>query len=306
MRNHEIILPSVMATNLTCVVFSGVKARELLQGLVTADLRKLDQQRLQPSLICQHQGRVFALGYFILRAPDILWFFTPQAHADKTQQLLAPHCQLARVTMHTQRVDCRVHASEKADNDPDALRQEASRQTIDTDMTFTLDASYHLHVVLDAAPQAQVEEIESWQLWHMRAQIPILTDTSLLQFTPNQLSLVPSDWVSLQKGCYCGQEIVARTHHLGKAKRVLGLYQLESDDIQIECGASLTERSSGQRLQILAQATTTQGHLIQTVGAPPHTDQGPLHMQLSHDSSVIDVAISPCIPVAQAVSLGAD
>ena len=297
MRNHKITLPSIMATNLTCVVFSGRKALELLQGLVTADLRELDQQRLQPTSICQHQGRVFALGYFVLRAPDILWFFTPQAHADKTQQLLAPHCQLARVTMHTQRVDCRVHASEKANNNPEALRQ-----TIDTDMTFTLDASHHLQVVLDVAPQAQVDDMEPWKLWHMRAQIPILTDTSLLKFTPNQLSLVPSDWVSLQKGCYCGQEIIARTYHLGKAKRVLGLYQLESDNIQIECGATLTERSSGQRLQILAQATTPQGHLIQTVGTPLHPDQGPLHMQLSQDSSIIDVTISPCVPVAQAVS----
>jgi folate-binding protein YgfZ len=39
------------------------------------------------------------------------------------------------------------------------------------------------------------------------------------QFTPQMLNVDLLDGVSFTKGCYTGQEIVARTHHLGRVKR---------------------------------------------------------------------------------------
>jgi folate-binding Fe-S cluster repair protein YgfZ len=46
------------------------------------------------------------------------------------------------------------------------------------------------------------------------------------------LDLVRLGAVSFTKGCYTGQEIVARTEHLGQVKRRLAHFRLDADDAQ--------------------------------------------------------------------------
>jgi folate-binding protein YgfZ len=62
------------------------------------------------------------------------------------------------------------------------------------------------------------------------------------QWTPQQLSLERLPAFSVKKGCYPGQEIVARTHFLGKAKRGLVLFEA---DAPVEAGM---EVSDGERV----------------------------------------------------------
>jgi tRNA-modifying protein YgfZ len=50
------------------------------------------------------------------------------------------------------------------------------------------------------------------------------------QFTPQMLNLDLVGGVSFTKGCYTGQEIVARTHHLGRVKRRSMRYVLPAGD----------------------------------------------------------------------------
>ena len=55
----------------------------------------------------------------------------------------------------------------------------------------------------------------------MRHGLPRLPASQREQWTPQQLALDRLAAYSVKKGCYPGQEIVARTHFLGKAKRSL-------------------------------------------------------------------------------------
>lgn len=58
----------------------------------------------------------------------------------------------------------------------------------------------------------------NWTEHALKHQIPILTDNSRWQYTPHMLGL--ESWaVNFNKGCYLGQEIIARTQNLGKVKR---------------------------------------------------------------------------------------
>ena len=50
---------------------------------------------------------------------------------------------------------------------------------------------------------------------------PFITSSFIETYTPQMLSLDILDGVSFEKGCYPGQEIVARTHYLGEAKKSL-------------------------------------------------------------------------------------
>lgn len=59
----------------------------------------------------------------------------------------------------------------------------------------------------------------AWDVADLRLGLPRLPGTQREQWTPQQLGLERLQAFSVKKGCYPGQEIVARTHFLGRAKR---------------------------------------------------------------------------------------
>jgi len=84
-----------------------------------------------------------------------------------------------------------------------------------------------VHLSPTAAPTHESDLQARWFAQDLRAGLPRLPATQREQWTPQQLSLERLHAFSVKKGCYPGQEIVARTHFLGKAKR--GLVLFESD-----------------------------------------------------------------------------
>jgi hypothetical protein len=80
----------------------------------------------------------------------------------------------------------------------------------------------------DAAPSAAItsdDERNRWRLDDIRNGLPELTAPLLDQFLPQWLALDRLSVVSVRKGCYPGQEIMARLHFKGSSKR--GCYRLE-------------------------------------------------------------------------------
>lgn len=66
----------------------------------------------------------------------------------------------------------------------------------------------------------------AWRQSDLRYGVPRLAADQREQWTPQQLGLDRLNGYSVKKGCYPGQEIVARTHFLGKAKRALHLLRV--------------------------------------------------------------------------------
>lgn len=64
-----------------------------------------------------------------------------------------------------------------------------------------------------------VEPLDEWLLANLRDGIPEIFPATSEAFTPHMLNLDLLDAISLDKGCYTGQEIVARTHYRGATKR---------------------------------------------------------------------------------------
>ena len=93
----------------------------------------------------------------------------------------------------------------------------------------------------DAIPTSTTVAARTWRAADLECGLPRLSAAQSGQWTPQQLSLERLAAFSVKKGCYPGQEIVARTHFLGKAKR--GLVLLASPDT-IEDGAEV--RGGGQ------------------------------------------------------------
>ena len=70
-------------------------------------------------------------------------------------------------------------------------------------------------------------DYDEWRLAQLRAGVPEIFGPQTEQFTPHMLNLDLLGAVSLDKGCYTGQEIIARTHYRGATKR--RLHRFESD-----------------------------------------------------------------------------
>jgi len=67
----------------------------------------------------------------------------------------------------------------------------------------------------------------------IRAGIATVDETNTEAYTPHMLNLDKLGFISFTKGCYTGQEIVARTEHLGKSKRRLMRYEADKDGIGV-------------------------------------------------------------------------
>lgn len=79
-----------------------------------------------------------------------------------------------------------------------------------------------------AAPIESARMDADWRRADLQLGLARLPDSQREQWTPQQLALDRLHAFSVKKGCYPGQEIVARTHFLGKAKRALQLLQVEA------------------------------------------------------------------------------
>jgi tRNA-modifying protein YgfZ len=94
-----------------------------------------------------------------------------------------------------------------------------------------------------------------WFAQDLRAGLPRLAAAQREQWTPQQLSLERLHAFSVKKGCYPGQEIVARTHFLGKAKRGLVLFEAEATPSAGD-PVSHGEKSVGQIVSIAPGSPT--------------------------------------------------
>lgn len=78
------------------------------------------------------------------------------------------------------------------------------------------------------AKEAKIAGSGCWDWLNIRAGIPVITPATQEQFVLQMTNLDLLGGVSFTKGCYPGQEIVARTHYLGKQKRRMFLAHIDS------------------------------------------------------------------------------
>jgi folate-binding protein YgfZ len=103
--------------------------------------------------------------------------------------------------------------------------------------------------------QAQAKSMEAnvdsedfsgvWRWLHLLAAEPWITQTLSERFVPQMLNFERLGGVNFRKGCYPGQEVVARSQYLGKLKRRSGIYQIDDSSRRLPAeGEDLGEASN--------------------------------------------------------------
>ncbi|RLA09660.1 MAG: folate-binding protein [Gammaproteobacteria bacterium] len=102
-------------------------------------------------------------------------------------------------------------------------------------------------------PQAPTGE-NLWDMLMIDAGQPSLTESTAEAFVPQMINLELIDGVSFQKGCYPGQEIVARTRYLGKIKKRMFLF--ETKEANINPGDSVYAPGNDQSVGTIVNVAT--------------------------------------------------
>ena len=215
---------------------AGTDAIAFLQGQFTNDVRLLADGRTQLAACCTNQGRVIALVRF-RQTGDAVHALLPADLLTKVATHLRKFVLRSKVEI-LQLADLRVGAIVAGDT-ATAWSQRAFAESVLTlppdplyGTTGAVSFQYAPGRVLIAAPTmswrpASGSPLEhpdpraqaAWLATDITAGLPQVFAATSEQFIPQMLNVDLLDGVSFTKGCYTGQEIVARTHHLGRVKR---------------------------------------------------------------------------------------
>lgn len=125
---------------------------------------------------------------------------------------------------------------------------------------------------LSPSPAAPLDPARqrAWFDFDLRHGVPRLPASQREQWTPQQLSLDRLRAFSVKKGCYPGQEIVARTHFLGKAKRGLRLFSIQGE----VADGSAVRGADADVGEVIAHAANGDDTVLLAVLPVEHTGEG--------------------------------
>lgn len=95
---------------------------------------------------------------------------------------------------------------------------------------------------------------DNWQLQDIRNGIPTIYPETIGAFTPHQINFQLINGISFNKGCYIGQEIIARMHYLGKLKQQM--YRVSFSSNQLPIPGTKVYNSQKQEIGTLINAAT--------------------------------------------------
>lgn len=207
---------------LGAVRIAGPDAAAFLQGQLTADLRRLEPGRSSLAAWCSPQGRVIALMH-IAPTEDGFVAVLPRELCGPVVERLSRFVMRSRVRLTDASAGLAVAgiSGREAGSFERCDGVTALRLTVERDLLLAPDDRLH-EVLADVSPAGD----GAWDLSCTGLGEPEVYAATSESWVPQMLNLDLLGAVSFQKGCYPGQEIVARTQHLGRIKRRLLRYRV--------------------------------------------------------------------------------
>jgi len=210
-KNHYLIpLPSYGVITVT-----GDEAAVFLQNLLTNDVNQLSPKSCQISAMCNPKGRLLAL-FVLIKTADGYQLVLPESQCAFLSQRLQMFKLRSKVDIaYSEELQvCGVLGNAQL---PTAITLPSQSRAL------LIASSEQMAAELEALLNdgCQLASESSWHVAGIEAGIPLIVPESRELFTAQQLNLDLIGGVSFRKGCYPGQEVVARLHYLGEPKRRL-------------------------------------------------------------------------------------
>ena len=205
------------------LALEGRDAIAFAQAQCMSDVATLADGQWQWSGWLSPKGRVQALFALLRMGPETVWLLLPDGDVAALKAAMERFVFRSKVKLRVPD-DASVCGSFAA---PAA----ASGATTSTDAKGRVEFDFGdgarprtLRICSGCSAPGDPDALARWRAYDIAHGLPRPGTATLDAFTPQQLSLDRLRAYSVRKGCYPGQEIVARTHFLGQAKRGLGLF----------------------------------------------------------------------------------
>jgi folate-binding protein YgfZ len=210
----------------------GSDIPRFLQGQLTCDLRKLKPAQAIAGAMCNVKGRVISDLWVVPAGEDHCILRLRRSLAEEFAENLERYARFSRITVE---VDHREDAITGIYGDIDASGLPgAPGDMVEVDGRLWLRSGpmqaqcIDLDTKRETRPASLPEGAETGQQAHWQAETLndghyALEKTDSERFTPQALNYDESGRVAFDKGCYTGQEVVARLHYRGQSKKRLAV-----------------------------------------------------------------------------------
>jgi folate-binding protein YgfZ len=220
---------------------SGPDAGAFLQAQLSADIGALQDEESTFACFCSPKGQVFGL-LLVIRTGD-------QYRIVGAASLLPG--MIARLRLFVLRAKVEIELASELNvlgiSEPDAAPAAGGHSPPGTDLTYALAGD----------GEADADGAERWTEKELRAGIAWLGPETSERFIPQMLGFDALGAISFSKGCYPGQEIIARARYLGRVKRKPQFLLVDSEPV-----------AAGSAVRLLAGEERLDGIAVDSVAVP--------------------------------------
>ena len=242
--------------NFGCLEITGEDAATFMQEQFTCDITKISPEKFSLSAYCNEQGRIVATG-FIGLFNDKYIFITPKNLLAHTMQKLTQYSFFSNVHINKleqfMMLGCLGQAPETnlptANLEVTEVAPETYALCIDKDQHIYIFFGMQTNVLPYQENMLQHEDVtllldlNPWEKHNIEAGIAHIYPDTLEKITPHMINYHNKDAISFTKGCFLGQEIIARTQHRGKSKRKLFTAKIIIENNNVRVGSNITSKT---------------------------------------------------------------
>jgi tRNA-modifying protein YgfZ len=221
--------------NRALLKISGKDAEQFLQNQLSNDIGKLEALKVQINAYCQHQGKIIGLLWVMRHESNFLLSF-PKDLIEVIKSRLQMFVIMSDVNI--------VNISER----------HIQIGLIEENQLNSYYIKDSLSLIIDDSTKKDNYKLDDHNEWNLACNNSLLPDVFLAtseKFVPQMLNLdINEIGVNFSKGCYPGQEVVARLHYLGSAKRRLFSFKSNHEMFvgdSLYCASSKTALARGDR-----------------------------------------------------------
>jgi hypothetical protein len=249
--------------------FTGTDALSFLQGQVSNDTRRLSAGNPLLAAYSSPQGRVLALIYLLPHSSGVIAIL-PRELVQPTLERMRKFILRAKVQIADagESLVLAGHFGELAHLGSGYAEHSGigvAPVGHDRNRHWVL-AAPGTELVTDAGAE------KAWRLADIRAGLPQIYAATSEAFVAQMLNLDVLDGISFTKGCYTGQEIIARAQHLGRIKRRLFRLLLPLGTWRIGQALHLSNGRQGRIVEVIESEGGIEALAVLNVEANAHPD----------------------------------
>ncbi|MBU3003702.1 tRNA-modifying protein YgfZ [Paraglaciecola arctica] len=226
--------------NYGVIQLTGEEKSSYLQGQITADLNQLKDDKALLGCHCDFKGKTWSVFYTFIWKESIL-LVIHNSVLEKSLSELKKYGVFAKVEITDQSSTWQLTGGSGTEFE-DTLKPifgelpTLNRSVVSNDygLVMAINQPEQRYLVLQPDNTEKrlsaefTQDNELWEIADIQAGIGEIRDSSVNEYVPQMLNLQALDAIDFNKGCYMGQEVVARTKYLGRNKRAGFILKTES------------------------------------------------------------------------------